>query len=292
MLNYSLLTYKERVQCFLENQEVDLEKAADYLLNSPDLESPKKLQYKVFDDRQMFLKSIKEADAGLDELRFTDVMRNQVNWKKQKKQVLKKEDLEKPIIKDYQEFIEHCQKAEGNSWVLAKQIGESRAIQKMVKDRHVIYFKHIGDESTENNLDWIDLDNPKHVRELLRIRSNNLSTWLGCITLVIDELTVNLTERRKEVLKLWRQGLTMDQIANYLGLSIPSVYNRLDVICKDIIKEYCNGFNEYIYSNYIKAEYKKCRKCGETKFVWLFSHDKREKDGLNALCTKCKNNYN
>lgn len=317
-MNYNILEYNERlkhIQELLEREEdINLEQAANYLLNARDLERPKKLQYKIYNNNDIFRKRMHEIDIGLlnceDAENELDILVEQTATKSENKQLVFvnnttiqgkhfKSDMSNIYLKQYQDIIIKMTKRKLNKEYLEQRkletiMKELKYDQKFTKNSlyGTIYFKHISKESTEYNLDLINLADPEHVLVLLKYPSSRLDAWMGCISYTLKELinNCNFTDLQAQILNLWRcEDIKQEDIAVNCGVSQPAISQELDNIVEKIIKEYKSRLEDYTYTYHVKGKYKSCSKCKEVKLVCEFGNDSRNKSGFKSICKRCDN---
>lgn len=116
-----------------------------------------------------------------------------------------------------------------------------------------------------------------------------------CLFMDLDRLIekANLTEKHREIIRLYEQGFSDEDIAEHYNQGEREIEYTLDTICKRIKSKNDELWKyDFAYLNYKKAKwnYKKCTKCGESKpaVEEFFSPDKRNKDGLYSICRECR----
>ncbi len=101
----------------------------------------------------------------------------------------------------------------------------------------------------------------------------------------------NLTERQKEVLKLYQTGMTEREMSEILKISHQATNKLIDTICERIHREYIENWKDYIFLNVVKTpyEYKQCTRCEEfkPKTNEYFYIEPKGKDGFKKICIKC-----
>jgi predicted DNA-binding protein (UPF0251 family) len=114
---------------------------------------------------------------------------------------------------------------------------------------------------------------------------------LGVIIYDLNNLLnqINLNEIEKEILNLWRNSNSMQtNIAKTLNVKRHFVDSTLNSICKRIVDKYKEQYEDWLYLNYLRGEYKRCSKCGEIKLISSFNKDASRRDGYKYICRKCE----
>ena len=112
--------------------------------------------------------------------------------------------------------------------------------------------------------DELDMFDKNVVKELLQVHKQvDLQDDLSCILVDLDNLinNVEFTKRQYEVLELWRNGLTIENISKELHVKENTVSITLNRAIDSIIKQYEKEYEEWYYLNIRKGTYKKCSKC-------------------------------
>ena len=244
MLDYTITSYSQRlniVNLILEkNKKFNLETLGTYLLLSNE-DNEKKENIKIYTNRALFEKAILNTQFN-DEIK---VFVDEKNWKKEKKQKIIASDKKKEVLQDYWNYIilAEKEKNELNSKKITNTCKKIIYDMKVIKDQLLgtIYFKHIGEETTEYSIaERINYNNINHIKKCLKLESKNLSKWIGCICYDMNNLVnqLKLTDKQKEILKLWRiDGSTLRSIAIELNVDHKLVFFQLQLIFKKIQKK-------------------------------------------------------
>ena len=137
-----------------------------------------------------------------------------------------------------------------------------------------------------NELDMFDKN---VVKALLQVHKQvDLQDDLSCILVDLDNLInkIKFTKRQYEVLELWRNGLTIENISKELHVKENTVSITLDRAIDSIVKQYEKEYEEWYYLNIRKGTYKQCRRCREVKLISQFN--KNGKKGFMSMCKKCE----
>jgi len=140
-----------------------------------------------------------------------------------------------------------------------------------------IYFKQVGEDSSENNIDWFEMDNVSHVEAILYIGlKEGYKSWYECISTDILQL---LSDEDKQFAKLIPEFI-QKEIALELGVNQSTISKRIKALAKKISKEYIKQYEDYKYIYWVKGEYKTCINCEKTKLKNEFYEGKK-------LCKLC-----
>jgi predicted transcriptional regulator len=136
--------------------------------------------------------------------------------------------------------------------------------------------------------DWdkLDMMDKTHVKELLKIKSGgDFSDDLNYILLDLEVLIrkIKFTVKQLNVLKLWRNDKTQEEIAIILGISQQMVNKYIDSCVEKIVDYYTRSYEDWYYLNLVKGEYKTCSKCKKVKLIRDFY-----KVGTKKYKSKCK----
>jgi DNA-binding CsgD family transcriptional regulator/transposase len=138
--------------------------------------------------------------------------------------------------------------------------------------------------------DWEELDmfDPNHVMELLRVhKGNDLQDDISCIVMDLENIIkkVEFTEQQAEVLELHRRDKSLVDIADILDISPKTVKGHLTSCVRLIIKEYERQYSDWYYLNIAKGQYRQCSKCGKVKLTSEYS---KKGDRLHSQCKECQ----
>lgn len=156
-----------------------------------------------------------------------------------------------------------------------------------------IEFKHISPCSTE--IDWylFNFSDINQVLALLQCPSKPLNTDLGVLVYDLEQLMskIKFNDTQKKVLDLWRnQSMTQEVIAEVLHTAQQNISLTLRSIARMIVKQYLEEWEDYIYLNWVKGDYKKCSQCGIIKLISKFGKHPDTNDNLYPSCKDCRKN--
>lgn len=116
-----------------------------------------------------------------------------------------------------------------------------------------------------------------------------------CLFMDLDSLIekANLTGKHREIIHLYEQGFSDEDIAEHYKQGERDIEYALDTICERIKSKNDELWKyDYIYANYKKAKwnYKICTKCNKSKPMIdeFFSPDTRRNDGFRNICRECR----
>ena len=309
---------KDKSQYTESNIASALEMIANYILAVD--EKDKGINYKIYTSEELFnracreynvINSVAKANGGLDMnygekiIEAFPIFQLPKNFKKVKDLKVEKKDLEKyPPMKDYTDFYEYLKEESKRLWNtkgLSKEDMVRRSkIKKILPEikKDIIEVKKqlqmplIWKAPLKDNggadYDELDMFDKNVIKMLLQIHKQiDLQNDLSCILVDLDNLinNVEFTERQYEVLELWRNGLTIENISKELHVKENTVSITLDRAIDSIVKQYEKEYEEWYYLNIRKGTYKKCSKCGEVKLISQFS---KNGNRLRGNCKDCK----
>lgn len=300
-----------------------LEAIANYIMWC-DPNKKERSYIKIYDDEKKFKdalykekKYIEKYGESLEE--GVALLRHQKNYKKAKDEVVTSEDLKKyPELREYKkeidrlsayikedrldEFVEYMQskghvkiKTEKQAkYFLTNHIGllKKDMLQcKIELVRPIVWKQPLKDEGSP---DWDEFDelNNSHIKSLLQLYKESeiydFQDDLGCMFQDLENVLnkVKLTDKQREVLKLWMSGMTIKNISKELNRNISVISRMLDTVVEKIVQVYEEQMEDLYYLNIVKGEYKKCTKCGDVKLINKFN--KNGKRGLKSMCKKCE----
>ena len=312
---------KDKSQYTESNIASALEIIANYILAVDEKE--KGINYKIYTSEELFNKACKEyklinsvakANGGIELMNNTSenivesfpLYQLPKNFKKVKDLKIEKADLEKyPPMKDYQNFYEYLKEESNRLWTtkglsreeLIRRGKIKKILPEIKKDmlevkkqlQMPIIWKAPLKDSGEVDYDVLDMFDRNVVKELLRVKKQvDLQDDLSCILVDLENLInkVEFTDRQKEVLNMWKNGVCIDDIAKDLKVRQNTISKTLSRAVESIIKKYEEEYEDWYYLNIRKGVYKKCNKCGEVKLVSRF--DKNGKKGLRGRCKRCE----
>ena len=242
-----------------------LENYASYLLNSKDIEDEESQQYKFYYDESEFMrainKDVKYDDKGQEVIDF--LLANQSNYKKAKDQKITAADLNRndvvgDVLRDYQSYVDLLNNSNMQAYRRNRLKGEVQRDMILSKDallRVHGYSLRYFSESTKPNLevfDFVDFNQLKgysvdgvdphysKVDGLLRMKFNgDFQNDFQCILYDLDILIekTKLTERERECLNYFRNGLTNVKIADIIGVDEKSIRRSIDSAIKKVNKK-------------------------------------------------------
>lgn len=301
-----------------------LEMLANYILWA-DPDKNKKENIKIYNNEEDFKNALikeKKCINRYGENTINDeiiILRRKDNYKKSKDEVITSDDLKRcPELREYKkeidrlsayikedrlnEFVEYMQnkgykKIKTNKQAktfLMNHIGKLKndMIQTKIELIRPINFK--APLKDNGQADWNEFDelDPTHIKALLQLYKESevydFQSDLGCmfqdLEIVLKE--VELTDKQEELLHMWKNGMTIKNIAKELNRDRKSVESMLNTIIKKITMVYEEKIEDIYYLNVCKGEYKRCSKCGKIKLINKFN--KNGKQGLMSMCKKCR----
>lgn len=215
------------------------------------------------------------------------------------KKDLKDKDL--AYIIPYQEQIDknrkilkrRCSRAKRRYCIKSIQILKYHQILYKDSKKGTIYFKNPLKDSTKTDYDQVDFFDKSHVLALINMPKRQI-TDDSDLSIVLHDLEVlmkniKIREEDIEVVKLYRNGLSQEEIAVELRVSQQNVSQIVNRLADSVIQEYERVYEDWYYLDRVKGKYKKCSKCGEVKIHSKFGKDNRISDGLKSFCKKCDN---
>ena len=309
---------KDKSQYTESNIASALEMIANYILAVD--EKDKGINYKIYTSEELFnracreynvINSVAKANGGLD-MNYGEniseafpIFQLPKNFKKVKDLKVEKKDLEKyPPMKDYTDFYEYLKEESKRLWNtkglskedMVRRSKIKKILPEIKKDiievkkqlQMPIIWKAPLKDNGGADYDELDMFDKNVVKMLLQVHKQvDLQDDLSCILVDLDNLINNIkfTERQYEVLELWRNGLTIENISKELHVKENTVSITLDRAIDSIIKQYEKEYEEWYYLNIRKGTYKKCSKCGEVKLISQFS---KNGNRLRGNCKDCK----
>ena len=309
---------KDKSQYTESNIASALEMIANYILAVD--EKDKGINYKIYTSEELFnracreynvINSVAKANGGLDMnygeniLEAFPIFQLPKNFKKVKDLKVEKKDLEKyPPMKDYTDFYEYLKEESKRLWNtkglskedMVRRSKIKKILPEIKKDiievkkqlQMPIIWKAPLKDNGGADYDELDMFDKNVVKMLLQVHKQvDLQDDLSCILVDLDNLinNVEFTKRQYEVLELWRNGLTIENISKELHVKENTVSITLNRAIDSIIKQYEKEYEEWYYLNIRKGTYKKCSKCGEVKLISQFS---KNGNRLRGNCKDCK----
>ncbi|WWT40264.1 hypothetical protein [Staphylococcus phage PT1-4] len=242
-----------------------LENYASYLLNSKDIDDEESQQYKFYYDESEFMrainKDVKYDDKGQEVIDF--LLANQSNYKKAKDQKITAADLNRndvvgEVLRDYKSYIDILDNSDMQAYRRNRIKGEVQRDMILAKDAllrvHGYNLRYFS-ESTQPNLevfDFADFNQLKgytmegvesryaKVDGLLRMKFNgDFQNDFQCILYDLDTLIdkTKLTEKERECLNYFRNGLTNTKISDILGIDHSVISRNIDRAIKKVNKK-------------------------------------------------------
>ncbi len=225
------------------------------------------------------------------------------NYKCDKTQEIFKKDLKDPELKyvaDLQLQIDNIKKKMKNGelktsrWMITNILKSLKDSQIEYKEciKGTILFKSLLKDSTEIDYDEIDLFDKSHVLALINVPTqqispeNNLSLVLYDLELLISKIEIK--DEDANIVKMYRSGVSQEDIAIELGISQQSVNQTLSKLANRVMQEHELAYEDWYYLNKVKGMYKKCSRCREVKLQSKFKKDTSKIDGLRYNCKKCE----
>lgn len=264
--NYYNVNASQNDYLSLENNVCKvLENYASYLLNSKDVDDEESQQYKFYYDESTFRRAVnkdmKYDDKGPEVIDF--LLANQSNYKKAKDQKITSSDLKRndylgEVLRDYQTYIDTLNNSDLQAYRRNRLKGEIQRDMILSKDSllrvHGYNLRYFS-ESTSPNLevfDFADFNQLKgytvegvdphytKVDGLLRMKFNGDFQYdFQCILYDLDILIekTKLTERERECLNYFRNGLTNVKIGDIINITSQSVGQSIDSAIKKVNKK-------------------------------------------------------
>ena len=242
-----------------------LENYASYLLNSKDIDDEETQQYKFYYDESTFRravnKDIKYDDKSPEVIDF--LLANQSNYKKAKDQKIISSDLKRndylgDVLRDYQTYIDVLDNSNMQAYRRNRLKGEVQRDMILSKDAllrvHGYNLRYFS-ESTKPDLEVLDFADfnqlkgytvegvdPHYTKVdgLLRMKFNgDFQNDFQCILYDLDILIkkTKLTERERECLNYFRNGLTNVKIGDIIGVDEKSIRRSIDSAIKKVNKK-------------------------------------------------------
>ena len=264
--NYYNVNASQNDYLSLENNVCKvLENYASYLLNSKDIDDEESQQYKFYYDETAFRRAInkdmKYDDKSPEVIDF--LLANQSNYKKAKDQKITAADLNRSdvvgeVLRDYQSYVDLLNNSNMQAYRRNRLKGEVQRDMILAKDAllrvHGYNLRYFS-ESTKPDLevfDFADFNQLKgytmegvesryaKVDGLLRMKFNgDFQNDFQCILYDLDTLIdkTKLTEKERECLNYFRNGLTNTKISDILGIDHSVISRNIDRAIKKVNKK-------------------------------------------------------
>ena len=264
--NYYNVNASQNDYLSLENNVCKvLENYASYLLNSKDIDDEETQQYKFYYDESTFRravnKDIKYDDKSPEVIDF--LLANQSNYKKAKDQKIISSDLKRndylgDVLRDYQTYIDVLDNSNMQAYRRNRLKGEVQRDMILSKDAllrvHGYNLRYFS-ESTKPDLEVLDFADfnqlkgytvegvdPHYTKVdgLLKMKFNgDFQNDFQCILYDLDILIkkTKLTERERECLNYFRNGLTNVKIGDIIGVDEKSIRRSIDSAIKKVNKK-------------------------------------------------------
>ena len=268
--NYYNVNASQNDYLSLENNVCKvLENYASYLLNSKDIDDEEAEVYKFYYDESEFRRAVnkdmKYDEKGPEVIDF--LLANQSNYKKAKDQKITSSDLKRndylgDVLRDYQTYIDVLNNSNMQAYRRNRLKGEVQRDMILSKDAllrvHGYQLRYFS-ESTKPNLELFDFADfnqlkgytlrvPEDIKDknhanidgLLRMKFNgDFQNDFQCILYDLDILIekTKLTERERECLNYFRNGLTNTKTGDIIGISKQAVNQFIDSAIKKVNKK-------------------------------------------------------
>lgn len=264
--NYYNVNASQNDYLSLENNVCKvLENYASYLLNSKDIEDEETEVYKFYYDESEFRRAVnkdmKYDEKGPEVIDFLLV--NQSNYKKAKDQKITSSDLKRndylgDVLRDYQTYIDVLNNSNMQAYRRNRLKGEVQRDMILSKDAllrvHGYQLRYFS-ESTKPNLELFDFADfnqlkgytfedmeARHAKVdgLLRMKFNgDFQNDFQYILYDLDTLIkkTKLTDRERDCLNYFRNGLTNTKIGDMLDIRHNTVSETIDRTIKKVNKK-------------------------------------------------------
>jgi len=161
---------------------------------------------------------------------------------------------------------------------IKKFLKEVKWDQLYCKDqiKGVIYFKSPMKDDGQIDYQLFNFTDKKHVSALLRCKPRDLTSDVGILIYDLEKLIedCNFSEDDSKALDMYRDSDTnYREIGEELSITNGAAHQKVDRIINQIIKAYFKKYEDWLYLNYLKGDYKKCSMCGEVKLTKYFHWD-------------------
>ena len=268
--NYYNVNASQNDYLSLENNVCKvLENYASYLLNSKDIDDEEAEVYKFYYDESEFRRAVnkdmKYDEKGPEVIDF--LLANQSNYKKAKDQKITSSDLKRndylgDVLRDYQTYIDVLNNSNMQAYRRNRLKGEVQRDMILSKDAllrvHGYNLRYFS-ESTKPNLELFDFADfnqlkgyslrvPEDIKDknhanidgLLRMKFNgDFQNDFQCILYDLEILIekTKLTDRERECLNYFRNGLTNIKISDILNIDKSVVSRSVDRAIKKVNQE-------------------------------------------------------
>lgn len=135
-----------------------------------------------------------------------------------------------------------------------------------------------------------DFFDKEHVLALMnmpkrQICDEDLPLLIYDLEILLNEIKIRDEDR--EVVELYRKGVSQQEIADTLEVTRQNVNQVLSKLADDITQQYEKIYEDWYYLNKVKGKYKKCSRCGEVELMNRFKKDATKIDGRRYNCKKC-----
>ena len=195
--------------------------------------------------------------------------------------------LKNPQIENKKEIFKQIK-------IISKQLGKIKEdinICLLELIRPIVWKQPLKDEGCPDWNEFDELDNSQ-IKALLQLYKESevydFQDDLGCMFQDLENVLrkIKLTDKQREVLELWKSGMTIKNIAKELNKKPQAINQMLDTVVNKIVQVYEEQLEDWYYLNICKGEYKKCNKCGEIKLINKFN--KNGKGGVRNMCKICQ----
>lgn len=248
------------------SDDIDLFKAiemlATYILNSKDLPTESKQEYKIYTNEQLFIKASKENEGDYENAMLF-LKNNKRNDYVAKTIHIEQKDFEDERLKEYLRSYKNMLDYIRNQLSLARKgekieirnIKLAKKISRELNDDMILVKEKIlrpiklplnGDFTTKIDWDRFNYANKEHIRAMLYINRSNIAPEddLSLIKYDMDCAINNLYKNKKldktdiKIIRLIRKdkSYTYEDIGYELKISKQAVYGRINRISKKIAK--------------------------------------------------------
>lgn len=238
-----------------------LEKMANYLLNSEEVKEEKKESaYVFYSDEEAFRKAVNK-EPKIDSMGAEENTENVIhflkkenrNFKKSKDQSIKTKDLQREdflgeVLRDYKQYLNavtvELKKSDESKLSRFKLSEISGAVrQDMIQSKDMILgvfgYKTNAEESTVYDWDLIDLTNIEHIKALLYQKPGYRAD--EDLRFVIDEFVEILHEAKptplqQEIVEVMRSNKGPTEVGEVLGISKQQVTENIKRMANKILK--------------------------------------------------------
>lgn len=240
----------------------NIEMLGTYILNSKDLPTESKQEYKIYTDEKLFMKATKENEGDYENA-LLFLKNNKRNEYIVKPMTIEDSDFEDERLKEYltgyktmYDYIkEQLSKASRGEKISIQNIKLAKKISKELKDDMILTKEKIlspiklplnGDFTTKNDWDQFDYTNKEHIKAMLYINRSGIAPD-DDISLIRYDIDCAIKDLRKSkkldskdliILDLIRKdkSYTYEDIGFEIKISKQAVSSRINRIVNKIVK--------------------------------------------------------